>query len=68
MKKQKRDPAQRAFIKGYQAAENQRPLTACPFQEGSTQGFEWTRGWREGRRDRWSGYNHLAMQQKVSNF
>jgi ribosome modulation factor len=66
MKRQKRDPSHRAYVKGYQAGFNMRTKSHCPHQENSPTGQEWLRGWSEGRRDHWQGYNMHACQQKVS--
>ncbi len=66
MRKQKRDPSHRAFVKGYQAGFHMKTKSHCPHQETSHTGQEWLRGWREGRQDHWIGFNEQACQQKVS--
>ncbi len=66
MKRQKRDPAHRAFIRGYQAGYDMKTKSLCPFSSESRTGQEWLRGWREGREDQWQGFNPQACQQKVS--
>ncbi|GIX32021.1 MAG: ribosome modulation factor [Porticoccaceae bacterium] len=67
MKRQKRDPAHRAFVRGYQAGFAMKSRSACPFPAETPAGREWLRGWREGREDQWRGYNQAACQQKVSS-
>ena len=51
MKKHKRNPEHRCFVKGYQAAIQGRSLSGCPHQENSLMSFHWSRGWREARED-----------------
>ena len=51
MKKHKRDPEHRSYVKGYQAAIQGRSLSVCPHQENTTIAYHWSRGWREGRQD-----------------
>ena len=36
MKKHKRDPEHRSYVKGYQAAIQGRSLSVCPHQENTT--------------------------------
>lgn len=67
MRKHKRDPAHRSYLKGYQAAIQGRSLSTCPYQDDSTLAYHWSRGWREGRQDHWAGFNELTYQQKVGN-
>lgn len=67
MKKHKRNQDHRLFIKGYQAAIQQRALATCPYQQHSTMAYHWSRGWREGREDYWSGFNQATFQQKAAN-
>jgi len=67
MRRQKRDFSQRAFIKGYQAGFTMKTKSSCPYQDQSDVGFEWYRGWREGREDHWQGFDNRAFQQKVSS-
>lgn len=66
MKRQKRDPTERAFIKGYQAGIDGRSRSVCP-HESSTARQQWLNGWRESRTDQWDGLNRMAQIQKVSN-
>ena len=67
MKKKKKDQSFRAYSKGYQAAVQDRSLSACPYVIDSNMAYHWARGWREGREDFWSGFNQQAFQQKVSS-
>lgn len=67
MKKHKRDPEHRSYVKGYQSAIQGRSLSLCPYQENTTMAYQWSRGWREGREDGWSGYNTNACQQKAAS-
>ncbi len=66
MRRQKRDPSHRAFLRGYQAGYDMKTKSGCPFQEDSNTGQEWLRGWSEGRKDQWEGVNAQACQEKVS--
>ena len=66
MRRQKRDPSHRAFLRGYQAGYDMKTKSRCPFQSDSSTGQEWLRGWREGRKDQWEGVNTQASQEKVS--
>lgn len=67
MKSQKRNHADRAYGKGYQAGISGRSRDLCP-HEGGVARHEWISGWREGREDHWSGFNRAAQAQKLSNF
>jgi ribosome modulation factor len=66
MKRQKRDTAHRAFLRGYQVGYEMKTKSLCPFDTESNTGIEWLRGWREGRQDQWQGYKPHTCQQKVS--
>ena len=68
MKKYKRDQDHRSYVKGYQAAVQQRSLATCPYQKQSVMAYHWSRGWREGREDYWNGFNQASFQQKVASF
>ncbi len=63
MKKQKRDPAQRVFTRGYQAGLNGLSHEKCPTQQESLR-VCWLNGWREGREDRWSGMRGVSAIHK----
>jgi ribosome modulation factor len=67
MKRQKRNPVERAFSKGYQAAMSGKSWSACPFETGEAR-QTWMSGWREAREDHWSGYNTRTQAHKLSNF
>lgn len=66
MKRQKRNPSERAYSKGYIAGFDGRSRSACPHEVEKTR-YEWLNGWREGRQDQWSGLNKFASAQKLSN-
>lgn len=59
MKKQKRDPLNRAFNHGYRAAKTGRSIESCPHQSQATR-FQWTSGWREGKQATWQGFTGVA--------
>jgi ribosome modulation factor len=67
VKKHKRDLEHRSFVKGYQAAVQGRSLEVLPYQEHSAMAFHWSRGWREGRKDYWDGFNQFSCQQKAAS-
>ena len=67
MKRQKRNPADRAHTRGYSAGANGRSWSLCPFAGGAAR-QSWMAGWREGREDQWNGFNPKACAQKMSNF
>ena len=48
MKKHKRDPEHRSYVKGYQAAVSGRSIEACPYQEKTQMAYQWSGG---GERD-----------------
>jgi ribosome modulation factor len=59
MRRQKRDLAQRAFERGYQAGSTGRHKEQCPHTEGENRQC-WLSGWREGRTDQWDGYTGVS--------
>jgi len=67
VKKHKRDQDHRSYVKGYQAAIQDRSLAACPYQPNSVMAYHWSRGWREGREDYWNGFKQASFQQKAAN-
>ncbi len=67
MKRQKRNPTDRAFARGYEAGFTGRSWSLCPFSTGDAR-QNWMAGWREGREDQWNGFNNKASAQKLSNF
>ncbi|GLS27314.1 ribosome modulation factor [Marinibactrum halimedae] len=66
MKRQKRNPSDRAFSRGYRAGFEGRSRSQCPY-ETSTIRYEWLHGWREGREDQWNGFDSRASLQRLSN-
>ncbi|WP_078085561.1 ribosome modulation factor [Microbulbifer mangrovi] len=66
MKRQKRNPNDRAFHKGYVAAMEGRNHDSCPHENGSLH-QEWVNGWRQGRQDYWSGFGPAAQAQRMVN-
>lgn len=65
MNRQKRNPSQRAYTKGYQLGFDGRSEDACPYQSSSVLAHEWMKGWREGRDDQTEGFNVHTLQQKI---
>ena len=55
MRRQKRNMAERAFNKGYQAGSSGRSKDTCPLAHYELR-QAWLNGWREGRADHWDGY------------
>lgn len=64
MKRQKRDMAERAFQRGYQAGIKGRRKDACPYDTGETR-QQWMTGWREGRTDQWDGFTGVSGIHKM---
>ncbi|WP_081803651.1 ribosome modulation factor [Halotalea alkalilenta] len=54
MKRQKRDPSQQAFLRGYKAGVSGRSRDLCRSRDVNLR-ESWMSGWREGRQDQWSG-------------
>ncbi|SEK42514.1 ribosome modulation factor [Atopomonas hussainii] len=54
MKRLKRDPQERAFVRGYQNGLQGKSKELCPFDQGTNR-QAWMNGWREGRSDNWDG-------------
>jgi len=54
MKRQKRDPLNRAHSNGYQAGAAGRSKENCPYQNTASRS-EWLGGWREAVGDRTTG-------------
>jgi len=65
MKRQKRNPSQRAYTKGYQLGFDGRSEDTCPHQSNSIFAHEWMKGWREGREDQSVGFKMHTSQQKI---
>ncbi|GAB2190828.1 ribosome modulation factor [Sessilibacter sp. MAH2] len=66
MKRQKRNPSERAFIKGYMAGFEGKSRSLCPHETQKTR-HDWLNGWREGRNDQWDGFNRQASMEKINN-
>lgn len=63
MRRHKRDMAERAFSKGYQAGISGRSKDSCPTNH-IVMRQEWLNGWREGRTDNWDGFTGVSGIQK----
>lgn len=59
MKRQKRDPFQKAYVSGYKAGVTGRSRDDCPSQ-GIEMRESWMSGWREGREAQWSGMTGVS--------
>ena len=66
MKRQKRDKASRAFVRGYNAGVSGKSKDSCPFTEIVSR-QTWLSGWREGRTDQWEGYTGVSGIHKIAN-
>jgi len=66
MKRQKRNRSEVAVGRGYQAGYSGTSRDKCPFGAGEIR-HQWLSGWREGREDRWNGYNVSASMQKLNS-
>ena len=65
MRRLKRDPLERAFLRGYQYGINGKSRELCPFTLPSVR-QAWLNGWREGRSDQWDGYVGTAGLQRMN--
>lgn len=65
MKRQKRNRSEVAISRGYQAGFSGTSRDRCPFDTGLPR-HQWISGWRQGREDRWNGYNTTASVHKIS--
>ncbi|MDX9687566.1 MULTISPECIES: ribosome modulation factor [Halopseudomonas] len=59
MRRLKRDPMERAFLRGYQNGVQGKSQDSCPFNGGPNR-QNWINGWREGRADHWAGYTGIS--------
>lgn len=59
MRTLKRDPMERAFLRGYQHGVHGKSKDLCPFTNATTR-QAWLNGWREGRSDHWDGFTGTA--------
>lgn len=64
MRRQKRDPSERARLKGYQCGVSGRTKDSCPHENGNSR-QEWLTGWREGRTDQWDGFTGISGIHKL---
>ena len=61
MKTQKRDPAYRAYKKGYQNGIDGRSSDYCPYSSSPLR-QNWLNGWNDGRQDQVTGFpEHLEL-------
>jgi ribosome modulation factor len=65
MKKQKRNLQERAYQRGYRAGLDGRHQDICPHAENGLRS-QWLAGWREGRLDKWDGFNLASGMQKLA--
>lgn len=65
MKRLKRDPLDKAFIRGYQNGVQGKSRELCPFTTPAVR-QAWMNGWREGRGDNWDGYTGTAGIQRIN--
>ncbi|HCP56103.1 MULTISPECIES: ribosome modulation factor [Pseudomonas] len=59
MRRLKRDPSEKAFLRGYQYGVHGKSRELCPFTNPSVR-QAWLNGWREGRGDNWDGMTGTA--------
>lgn len=65
MKRLKRDPLERAFLRGYQYGVHGKSRELCPFTLPAVR-QAWINGWREGRGDNWDGMTGTAGIQRLN--
>lgn len=65
MKRQKRDPMDRAFERGYRIGLEGKSKSLCPNDEGAAH-QEWMNGWRQGRDDNWNGMKAMSASSLAS--
>ncbi len=65
MKRQKRDPIERAFERGYQIGLAGKSKSLCPTETGPSH-QEWLNGWRQGRDDYWGGMKPMSASSLAS--
>ncbi|TNF36386.1 MAG: ribosome modulation factor [Gammaproteobacteria bacterium] len=64
MKRQKRDPIQRAYHRGYLSGLDGRSHDICPHNAGPCRD-EWLKGWNEGWQDQRAGLTGVAGLQNM---
>jgi len=65
MKRLKRDPLERAFVRGYQFGLHGKSRELCPFTLADVR-QAWLNGWREGRSDQWDGLKGAAAVHRLN--
>ena len=65
MRRLKRDPLERAYLRGYQYGVSGKSRDLCPFTHPTTR-QSWLNGWREGRGDNWDGLTGTAGLQRLN--
>lgn len=63
MKKQKRNPENKTFTRGYRAGAERKSKDLAPV---GTSNAIWMAGWREGRADNWDGLIGVSAIHKMS--
>ncbi len=66
MKRQKRDPMQRAYNRGYQAGLAGKSKSLCAGYSDDVQ-QDWLNGWRTGREDNWDGLTGVSGIHRLPN-
>ena len=66
MRRLKRDPLERAFMRGYQYGVSGKSRDLCPINPSSSSRQAWLNGWREGRVDNWEGMIGTAGIHRLS--
>lgn len=59
MRRLKRDPSERAYLKGYRAGIIGKQKTQCPHEQERIR-QHWLNGWRQGRSDQWDGFTGVS--------
>jgi len=65
MKRLKRDPVERAFVRGYQFGLHGKSRDLCPFTLADVR-QAWLNGWREGRSDQWDGLKGASALHRLN--
>jgi len=65
MKRLKRDPLERAFVRGYQFGLHGKSRDLCPFTVPDVR-QAWMNGWREGRSDQWDGLKGASVLHRLN--
>ncbi|MCL4128053.1 UNVERIFIED_CONTAM: hypothetical protein GTU68_029918 [Idotea baltica] len=67
MKKLKRDPLEKAFVRGYTKGLCGKSRELCPSHLVPTR-HAWLSGWSEGRKAKWDGLTGTAGLEQLSQF